>query len=46
MRATRTVSFNTLEGAKVLAAAGEAEALKRGWAVAMLVAAAATAAFA
>jgi len=37
MSLTRPVSFITLEGAKVLAAAGEAEALKRGWAVAIAV---------
>lgn len=37
MSASRSVSFITLEGAKALAAAGEAEALKRGWAVAIAV---------
>jgi len=37
MSVTRPVSFITLEGAKALAAAGEAEALKRGWAVAIAV---------
>jgi glc operon protein GlcG len=37
MSASRSVSFITLEGAKVLAAAAEAEALKRGWAVAIAV---------
>ena len=37
MSETRAVSFITLEGAKALAAAGETEALKRGWAVAIAV---------
>jgi len=37
MSLTRPVSFITLEGAKALAAAGETEALKRGWAVAIAV---------
>jgi uncharacterized protein GlcG (DUF336 family) len=37
MASSRSVSFITLEGAKVLAAAGEAEAVKRGWAVAIAV---------
>ncbi len=37
MASSRSVSFITLEGAKALAAAGEAEALKRGWAVAIAV---------
>lgn len=33
----RSVGFITLEGAKVLAAAAEAEALKRGWTVAIAI---------
>lgn len=37
MSKSRSVSFITLEGAKVLAAAAEAEALKRGWTVAVAV---------
>lgn len=37
MASSRSVSFITLEGAKVLAAAGETEALKRGWTVAIAV---------
>ena len=37
MSASRSVSFITLEGAKVLALAAEAEALKRGWTVAVAI---------
>ena len=37
MSASRSVSFITLEGAKVLAVAAEAEALKRGWTVAVAI---------
>jgi len=37
MSASRSVSFITLEGAKVLAASAEVEALKRGWTVAVAV---------
>ena len=37
MSESRSVPFITLEGAKALAAAGETEALKRGWAVAIAV---------
>lgn len=37
MSNSRSVQFITLEGAKVLAAAAEAEALKRGWTVAIAV---------
>ena len=37
MSQTRPVSFITLEGAKVLALAAEAEALKRGWTVAVAI---------
>ena len=37
MSSSRSVPFITLEGAKALAAAGEAEALKRGWTVAIAV---------
>ena len=37
MNQTRSVSFVSLEGAKVLAAAAEAEAVKRGWTVAIAV---------
>lgn len=37
MTESRSVPFVTLEGAKVLAAAAEAEALKRGWTVAIAV---------
>ena len=37
MSASRSVSFITLEAAKVLALAAEAEALKRGWTVAVAI---------
>ena len=37
MSVSRSIPFITLEGAKVLAAAAEAEALKRGWTVAIAV---------
>lgn len=37
MSSSRSVSFISLEGAKVLAAAAEAEAAKRGWTVAIAV---------
>jgi len=37
MSISRSIPFITLEGAKVLAAAAEAEALKRGWTVAIAV---------
>jgi len=37
MTTSRSVSFIALEGAKALAAAAEAEALKRGWTVAIAV---------
>ncbi len=37
MSQARLVSFITLEGAKVLALAAEAEALKRGWTVAVAI---------
>ena len=37
MTTSRSVPFITLEGAKVLAAAAEAEALSRGWTVAIAV---------
>lgn len=37
MAATRDVQFISLEGAKLLAAAGEAEAAKRGWTVAIAI---------
>ena len=37
MSMSRTVSFITLEGAEVLAAAAEAEALKRGWTIAVAI---------
>ena len=37
MSLTRTVSFIALEGAKAMAAAAEAEAVKRGWTVAIAI---------
>lgn len=37
MTASRSVPFISLEGAKVLAAAAEAEALKRGWTIAVAI---------